>query len=365
MSRFIAIIAVVAVMFGMVITGGEPVHAFAPIIVDNDDSIGPFIGSGRVEKTGAWNTRDGSHIGGAPCEGTDYLEASTTDAVNTLTWIPDLPVAGFYEVEACWIDGLRGWRTKNAEYEITYVNEQGGVDWATVVRNQYYRPTTPPVDGYVSLGTFYFNAGTGGSVKITDEGADTKIVIADSVRFTLLNAASIPTDIIADTEEAALTGAWKTRTGGWLWGTYYGYSYLQASTTDGITDEAVWTPYLPVTGLYNVYGYWPSGSVTWWRADTAEYIISDLYPDISYTVDIQSQSETWVPIGSGTFVEGQGGSVTITDNDDSSGRSKDSVIVADAVKFELDCAVVVAPKKGYAPTPYCKYRYCFHDRLYS
>ncbi|MFV1950500.1 MAG: hypothetical protein ACC630_00875 [Nitrospinota bacterium] len=351
MSRFIAIIAVVAVMFGMVITGGEPVHAFAPIIVDNDDSIGPFIGSDRVETTGTWNKRDGSHIGGVPCEGTDYFEASTTDAINTLTWIPDLPVAGFYEVEACWIDGLRGWRTKNAKYEITYVNEQGGVDLATVVRNQYYRPTTPPVDGYVSLGTFYFNAGTGGSVKITDDGADTKIVIADSVRFTLLDAASIPTDIIVDTEEAALTGAWKTRTKGWLWGTYYGDSYLQASTTDGITDEAVWTPYLPVTGLYNIYGYWPSGSVTWWRADTATYFISDMSSDIPYTVDIQSQSQTWVPIGSGEFVEGQGGSVTITETDgDNSGVSKDSVIVADAVQFELDCAVVVAPEKGYAPT---------------
>ena len=259
-------------------------------------------------------------------------------------------MAGYYEVEACWVNGLRGWRTKNAKYEIAYINEEGAADYATVIRNQYYLPASGVSGEYVSLGTFYFNAGTGGSVKITDDGADTKIIIADAVRFTLIDPSAIPTSIIADTEEASLLGPWLERSRNWLWGTYYGYSYLQASTTDGSVDEAEWRPYLPVTGLYNISGYWPDG-VSWWRADSATYIIADaLGSDENVTVDIDSQSGEWIPIGSGAFVQGQIGSVTIIDDDDGSDRDNDSVIVADAVQFEMDCAVVVAPENGYSST---------------
>jgi hypothetical protein len=102
MSRFIAIKSVIAII-SIISIGSEGgiVYAFSPIIVDNSDSIGPLIGSGRVETTGTWDVKN---VPG--CEGNDYLEASTTNGVeDTLTWIPDLPVSGLYEISACWIDG--------------------------------------------------------------------------------------------------------------------------------------------------------------------------------------------------------------------------------------------------------------------
>jgi 3-mercaptopyruvate sulfurtransferase SseA len=225
-----------------------------------------------------------------------------------------------------------------------------GVDLATVIRNQSY----PPRNGeYVSLGIFYFNAGTGARVKITDDGADPSTIVGDAVKFRLLDIPSlIPNNIIIDTEEAILTGNWLEYLGD---PTLYGYNYLEGSTVDKVTDKVIWIPYLPVTGFYNIYAWWPTGDPAQ-RTDNATYIISDWYRDNEFTVNIASPGGEWKSIGNGWFIEGQDewhGNVITTDNEGSeysTPPANPSTIVADAVQFELDYAVVVAPKNGYAPT---------------
>jgi hypothetical protein len=91
-----------------------------------------------------------------------YYTWSTTNPASSTNWgewRPNLPTSDYYEVEvyAPYCDTGRG-ETYGARYEITHA---GGT--ATVAANHQEN-----VGLWMSLGTFYFNAGTSGKVRLTD-----------------------------------------------------------------------------------------------------------------------------------------------------------------------------------------------------
>jgi type IV pilus assembly protein PilY1 len=112
-----------------------------------------------------WATHDeahNSHYYWTPSPG-DY----------TATWTPDIPSDGAYEVRARWVAAPE--RSENVTYTITHA---GGSD--TVSKSQRLNGGE-----WVSLGTYSFNAGTGGNVKMTATVTDTSqdTVCADAIEF--------------------------------------------------------------------------------------------------------------------------------------------------------------------------------------
>ncbi|MCP3138585.1 golvesin C-terminal-like domain-containing protein [Pyxidicoccus xibeiensis] len=122
------------------------------------------------DKTGTWvhsRSTPGFH-------GYNYVHDNNDGKGSaTATFTPDLPVAGTYNVYARWTASES--RSNNVPYRIT--SKAGS---AVVYRNQR-------VNGgaWQLLGTYPFNAGTGGNVVISNAGTSGHVV-ADAVRFELV-----------------------------------------------------------------------------------------------------------------------------------------------------------------------------------
>ncbi|MEW6486246.1 MAG: hypothetical protein AB1423_16845, partial [Pseudomonadota bacterium] len=103
--------------------------------------------------------------------GSNYHFHDAGTGTDTATFTPDLPVAGNYDVYAWWSASAD--RASNAPYTINY---SGGADTVRVDQR---------VNGgqFVYLGTYYFEAGTSGTVILSDD-ADAP-VCADAVKFQL------------------------------------------------------------------------------------------------------------------------------------------------------------------------------------
>ena len=127
------------------------------IIVDNLDT--EFTAIGYWRESGASGEHNGSSM-------------FATDNGDTATWTPNLPVAGTYHVYAWW--AYHEERARNAPYSIIYAT---GSD--TVRVDQADLSTA---GDWFYLGTYAFNAGTGGSVTITREN-DANYTSADVVKF--------------------------------------------------------------------------------------------------------------------------------------------------------------------------------------
>ncbi|MBN2447183.1 MAG: family 10 glycosylhydrolase [Phycisphaerae bacterium] len=131
------------------------------VVVDNEDPEFSIL-------YGTWDT--GTYD---PPWGTNYNWALTTGVGENpaaAEWRPNLPHAGAYHVYTWYVQGTN--RAVDAPYTINHV---GGS--TTVEINQQVNGGT-----WVSLGTFSFNAGSGGSVEL-DNDAGASVVIADAVQF--------------------------------------------------------------------------------------------------------------------------------------------------------------------------------------
>jgi fibronectin type 3 domain-containing protein len=115
--------------------------------------------------TGTWTVAT-SNIG---YYGTGYRFAGTS-TVASATFTPTLPATGSYEVFMRY--PADGNRANNTPLDI---NHAGGT--ATVTVNQRLNYNT-----WISLGTYTFNAGTSGSVRIRNDGL-TRSVLADAVKW--------------------------------------------------------------------------------------------------------------------------------------------------------------------------------------
>ncbi|NUP89304.1 MAG: hypothetical protein HUU25_05720 [Candidatus Sumerlaeia bacterium] len=91
----------------------------------------------------------------------------------TATYTPDIPQAGFYPVYAWTRQG-----SDRVADQLYRVNHSGG---ATEVRINHRRVG----QGWIYLGSYFFEAGTGGSVVISNQSSDPAgtVVIADAIRF--------------------------------------------------------------------------------------------------------------------------------------------------------------------------------------
>jgi hypothetical protein len=106
---------------------------------------------------------------------------------------------------------------------------------------------------WASLGSFLFNAGSAGSVKIRTDGTS-GYVVADAVKFTL----SGQPDIVLDSENAAgitIVGAWNDSSSS---PGYLGASYKHDQNADKGTKSITFTPALPVAGNWTVSVRWTS-----------------------------------------------------------------------------------------------------------
>lgn len=129
--------------------------AAADVIVDNTGAT----------FTGTWGT---SSFNTGQFFGANYRWSNTAGATAQFT--PNLPAAGTYRVYAMWNGGADRGRT--VPYTIIHA---GGT--STVTASQRTASGL-----WVYLGTYTFNAGTGGSVKVANTGAN-GLIIADGVRF--------------------------------------------------------------------------------------------------------------------------------------------------------------------------------------
>ena len=138
------------------------------VVLDNTNSA-------RVTFGGTWSDSSSTIFYGA-AGATPYRYAAI-NPTGTTAWAiyrPSLPAAGFYPVYVWTRSGSDRVR------QLYRVYHSGGV---TDVRVNHRRVGC----GWVWLGTYYFNAGTNGSVNISNYASgydsDTDVVIADAVRF--------------------------------------------------------------------------------------------------------------------------------------------------------------------------------------
>ncbi len=130
------------------------------IVVDDGDS-------GYVE-VGSWS--DGSAQGG---NAGDYRYAGRAAAESaSATWTPPLPRSGRYRVSTWYVAGTN--RSADAAFEIGHA---GGARQVVRVNQQTAGRQ------WVPLGEFPFDAGTSGSVRLSNAAATGSVVIADAVRF--------------------------------------------------------------------------------------------------------------------------------------------------------------------------------------
>lgn len=130
------------------------------ITIDNNDPL-------AVTLTGAW-TAAASTPG---FYGSNYLhDGNTGKGSKSVRFTPDIPAAGDYEVFVRWVSGTN----RSASVPVSIIAAGG----TTVV------PVNQQIDNGVwkSLGTYAFQAGTGGGVLISNSGT-TGHVIADAVCF--------------------------------------------------------------------------------------------------------------------------------------------------------------------------------------
>ncbi len=125
--------------------------------------------SAYVTVNGAWVTStltSGYH-------GADYLHDNNTGhGTKSVTFTPNLPVTGTYDVYLIWTSATS--RANNVPVSIVHA---GGTDGKTVNQRTYGGQ-------WRLVGTYTFNAGTGGSVTLSNTGTN-GYVIADAVLFDL------------------------------------------------------------------------------------------------------------------------------------------------------------------------------------
>ena len=205
---------------------------------------------------------------------------------DTATFTPVFTQAGNYNVYAWWTASAN--RATNAPYTINY---SGGSDTVTV--NQR-------VNGgeFVYLGTYHFNAQSG------------------------------HTSVIVDNGDAVFAGIWGTS----LYSMYYGTEsrYIQSTATG--SNTAAFTPDLPQAGNYDIYAWWTADAS---RATDVPYIIT--YSDGAggtLTDTVRANQEQggggWTYLGTYYFDAGTAGNVEISDD-----AELNQYVIADAVKWQL------------------------------
>lgn len=139
-------------------------HQPNEVILDNDDP--------GVTFTGNWsNSSSGIYYGDAGDVPYRFASVSAAETA-TATYTPNIPVAGFYPVYT-WVR----YGSDRAVDHLYKINHTGGTTEVTINHQMVG-------NGPVYLGSYYFDAGTDGSVVISNRSTGGgSVVIADMIRF--------------------------------------------------------------------------------------------------------------------------------------------------------------------------------------
>lgn len=137
-------------------------HQPNEVVLDNDDP--------EVTYSGSWSNSTSGIYWGQTSDSVSYRFAPVNSVETaTATYRPNLPEGGIYPVYTWVLD------SGNRTDQLYRVNHSGG---SSEVRVDH----TKVGKGWVYLGSFHFDAGTAGSVEISNQGSGGN-VIADGIRF--------------------------------------------------------------------------------------------------------------------------------------------------------------------------------------
>lgn len=143
-------------------------------VLDNDSAGVTFTGTWTNSTASVFYDEDYGVSGGGNADAVSYRSASIgATETATATYAPTLTATqeGFYPVYTWVADG------SNRTSQLYRVNHSGG---ATEIRVDHRLVGK----GWVYLGTYHFEAGTGGNVQISNQStAGGSVVIADAIRF--------------------------------------------------------------------------------------------------------------------------------------------------------------------------------------
>ncbi len=184
-SLFIVLLASALAQAGKLLLKPHPAavpNTHAPGEVDRPELV-PFIVADPAKLPGIVVDETAATLVGQwqysthtpPYVGLGYLhDQNAGKGEKSVTFTPDLPRAGRYEVRLAHCYNLR--RATNAPVTLRHA------DGETKLRvNQQEEP--PHGRLWRTLGTFRFAAGTNGWVRLSNEGTGGKYVIADAVQF--------------------------------------------------------------------------------------------------------------------------------------------------------------------------------------
>ena len=158
------------------------------IVSDPTKLAGIVVDETKAQLTGEWQYS--THT--PPYVGLGYLhDMKAGKGHKAVTFTPELPQAGWYEVRLAHCYNVR--RATNTPVTIHHA------DGDTTLRiNQQEEP--PHEHLFRTLGTFRFEKGHAGWVRISNDGTDpTKVVIADAVHFLPVNPKPITSPSAAST----------------------------------------------------------------------------------------------------------------------------------------------------------------------
>lgn len=269
-------------------------------IVDN--------GTSGYAEVGTWSSSANAGFYGSNSRWTN----TGTDG-RTATWTPNVSHTAKYEVYAWWVAGSN--RANNALYTIHHRNGSN-----TVPANQ-----TINGGGWRLLGTYDFQAGTGGRVVLSNNAQASKVVSADAIRLLYKGPAS-PLEVITDNTDPGFTASsnWWTSTGapGYLGSNFH------VRGTAAVSDSATWSQTLPTSGSYKVYARWAAASN---RATAAPYWVYHNGGSTQVNMNQTINGGTWVLLGTFNFNAGTAGRVAL-----SPWTTSGQFVCADAVRFVLD-----------------------------
>lgn len=237
-----------------------------------------------------------------------FGESYRTMAKNSVTFRPNLPVAGSYNVYMRWPANASN--STSVPVKIQY--KDGQVASTTVNETVY--------GGQWSLlGSYPFEAGRLGSVVLTNEGTSGNVV-ADAVKFELVETEGIIMDN-ATTGNNFQPADWITSTAGTQ---MYGTDFYHDNNTGKGLKQFAFQPSLPWAGLYNVYAWWPADSG---NANNVPVAIEHSGGTYNTTINQRTNGMQWNLLGTYSMPQNVGGKVILTTT------GTNGYVVADAVKF--------------------------------
>ncbi|WOO43618.1 hypothetical protein [Rubellicoccus peritrichatus] len=279
------------------------------IIVDNSDANSTLVGS--------WSEST-STLG---YNGANYLHDDNSSALKTITWTPDFPSSGAYDVYMRWTAYSN--RASNAQ---VVINSQGNTSDFTVnqkVEGSYWK--------YV--GTYTFDAGSNATTnsitlrnQLLNGTSCNGYVIADAVKV----VPSAPKEVIVDNTDSGVvrSGSWSSSTSS---PGYYGTDYEHDGDSSSL-KTFTWVPQVPTNSSYDVYMQWTAYSN---RASNAQVVIKHQGNSSELTVNQRVDGQVWNYIGTYAFNAGTdaaNNSIALR-NQLMDGTSCDGYVIADAVRI--------------------------------